>query len=399
MSKKGKSDAPSKVILGRVSNHLRMGIVGLPNVGKSTLFNTLTKCQVPAQNYPFCTVEPNTAYVSIPDDRFDYLVAQHKPARAVEASLQITDIAGLVRGASNGEGLGNKFLSHINAVDGIYQVVRVFEDTEITHYESSVDPVRDLETILEELCLKDEEILTNRIETISGVLRHRKDKALEDERACLEKCREMVQQRKPIRFNNWTDEEAQFINNVLPLTAKPMIYLINMSEHDFLRKHNKFLPRVVKWIDERCAPFPRDPIIPYCGVMVAAEVDSAVMAAKESGSEDPSILAAGALAKIIKTGYAALDLIHFFTAGSDEVKCWTVRRGTKAPQAGAVIHTDFERGFVCAEVMAFEDFKEYGSEQEAKLHGKYRQEGRNYEVKDGDIIFFRCNTSGLKKKK
>ncbi|KAL7719731.1 Obg-like ATPase 1 [Entamoeba marina] len=396
MSKKA---APKeRLILGRLTNHLRMGIVGLPNVGKSTLFNSLTKCQIPAQNFPFCTIDPNEARVAVPDERFDYLCGEFKPLSKVAASLQITDIAGLVKGAADGEGLGNAFLSHIKAVDGIYQVVRVFEDEDIVHVEGEVDPIRDMEIILEELCLKDEENISNRIETVEKLGRHKKDKKLESEKECLNKCLELVRARKPIRFHDWSDEEVQFINDLLPLTAKPMIYLVNLSERDFLRKRNKFLLKIKNWIVEKCGTFPMDPIIPFSGIMVNKEVNSALMAASAVSSEDPEILAAGALAKIVKVGYDNLNLIHFFTAGHDEVKCWTIRKGTKAPQAAGTIHTDFERGFVCAEVMKFTDFKEYGSEQEVKLQGKYKQQGRNYEVEDGDIVFFRANTSGLKKK-
>ena len=386
-----------RVILGRVKNHLCMGIVGLPNVGKSTLFNSLTKCQVSAQNFPFCTIDPNEARVAVPDERFEYLCDQFTPASKVAAALQVTDIAGLVKGAADGEGLGNAFLSHIKAVDGIYQVVRVFEDEEIVHVEGEVNPVRDMEIILNELCLKDEETLENRIESLTKSNVHRRDKTVIKEIECLKKCLALVKEKKPIRFNDWTDEEAEFTNNVLPLTAKPMIYLVNMSENDFLRKRNKWLMKIKTWIEEKCNPFPCDPIIPYSGCMVAKEVDAAT-AARASESTDSGVLAAGALARIVSTGYSTLNLIHFFTAGHDEVKCWTVRRGTKAPQAAGTIHSDFEKGFVCAEVMTFNDFKEYGSEQEVKLQGKYRQEGRNYVVNDGDIMFFRANTSGMKKK-
>ncbi|BFU20725.1 GTP-binding protein YchF, putative [Entamoeba histolytica HM-1:IMSS-B] len=396
MSKK--QEPKERVILGRLTNHLRMGIVGLPNVGKSTLFNALTKCQVQAQNYPFCTIDPNQARVAVPDERFDYLCEHYKPASKVAASLQVTDIAGLVKGAAAGEGLGNAFLSHISGVDGIYQVVRVFEDEDIVHVEGDINPVRDMEIILNELCLKDEEIISAKVETLTKQNVHKKDKVVIEEIACLNKCLDMVKQKRPIRFNEWTDEEAGFINNVLPLTAKPMIYLVNMSENDFLRKRNKYLMKIKNWIEEKCKPFPTDPIIPYSGAIVAKEIDAA-LAKTANQSSEPEILAAGALAKIVNTGYTTLNLIHFFTAGHDEVKCWTVRKGTKAPQAAGTIHSDFEKGFVCAEVMTFDDFKQYGSEQEVKLQGKYRQEGRNYQVCDGDIMFFRANTSGLGKKR
>jgi obg-like ATPase 1 len=383
--------------LGRPSNHLGIGIVGVPNVGKSTLFNLLTKLQVPAQNFPFCTIEPNEARVAIPDERFDFLCEKFKPASKVQAYLQITDIAGLVKGASQGQGLGNAFLSHIRAVDAIFQIVRVFEDEEVTHVEGSVDPVRDLEIITEELLLKDAETVKGRIEAVDKQLKHRRDKGLVAEMEVLKHVEEVVcVQKKPVRFVDWKAADIEVVNSLFLLTAKPVVFLVNMSEGDFLRKKNKWLVKIKQWVDTQSAPY-TETIIPFCGKLEAELVSTKMSEAKKAGEESPQVQAAGTLAKIVKTGYAALDLIYFFTCGADEVRCWTIRKGTKAPQAAGVIHTDFEKGFICAEVMTYDDFKELGSESAAKEAGKYRQQGKTYEVMDGDIVFFRANTAAIKK--
>jgi obg-like ATPase 1 len=365
-----------KVYWGRPSNHLKIGLVGLPNVGKSSTFNLLTKLQVPAENYPFCTIDPNYAYVEVPDARFDWLVEHFKPASSVRALLSVYDIAGLVRGASTGAGLGNQFLSHIRECDGIFHVVRLFEDSEVIHDEGSVDPIRDLEIITNELRAKDIEGLKKNIEHLEryGV---RQDKTKKVELDLFVRVLDHLEKGEDIRNMEWKNTEIELINTLRLFAVKPRIYLANMSKDDFLKKKNKWGVKLKKWVDEHGG----DPIIPYSIGVEEALVKGEIIEG-----------AVSQIPKIIKTGYQRLELIYFFTCGEDEVKCWTIRKGTKAPQAAGVIHSDFEKGFIKAEVMKFDEYKEAGSEAAMKAAGKYRQEGKNYEVLDGDIIFFKFNT-------
>jgi len=358
----------------------------MPNVGKSTLFNILTKLSVPAENYPFCTIDPNEARVSVPDERYEWLINFWKPASKVPAVLSVTDIAGLIRGASQGEGLGNAFLSHIKAVDGIFHVLRIFEDTEVTHVEGAVDPVRDLDIICEELVLKDIENCDKLFEALDRHLKHTKDKVKAFELEVLRKVKEVLAQKKQIRLCEWKATEIEVLNMHQFLTAKPTVYIINMSEKDYIRKGNKWLVKIKQWVDTHGG----EPIVPLCGALESKLVELGEDEGKKYCEENKLV---SGIPKIIKTGYHALELIHFFTCGEDEVKCWTIRAGTKAPQAAGVIHTDFERGFICAEVMKFVDFKELGSEGAVKAAGKLKQEGKNYVVQDGDIIFFKFNVS------
>jgi len=391
MATKKKEPQEIPIILGRTSNSLRLGIVGLPNVGKSTLFNVLTKLSVPAENFPFCTIDPNEARVNVPDERFDWLCEYHKPASKVPPVLQVTDIAGLIRGASRGEGLGNAFLSHIRSVDGIAEVVRVFEDTEITHVEDSVDPVRDLEIILNELIEKDIDTAQKALEAAQKALRgNEKNKSRVLEVEVITRIAEMLKEKKQVRFGDWKVNEVEIVTNLFFLTAKPFIYLVNMTEKDYIRKGNKWLPKIKAWIDEHGG----GPIVPFCGSFETKLLDMDDSAKAKFFEENKC---QSSIPKIIRTGYDHLQLISFFTCGSDEVKCWTIRKYTKAPQAAGTIHSDFEKGFVCAEVMKYEEFRELGSEAQVKASGKYRQEGKNYVVQDGDIIFFKANTVGLKK--
>jgi obg-like ATPase 1 len=384
--------AEGKLLLGRPGNHLKMGIVGMPNVGKSTLFNCLSKLNVPASNFPFCTIDPNVARVEVPDARWDWLCDHWKPVSRVPAYLTITDIAGLVKGASAGLGLGNAFLSHIAAVDGIFHVTRVFEDEGIAHVEGGVDPVRDLEIICDELRAKDLQALETALEANAKNMRS-KQKGAKEEGEMLEKFKLSLQEGKHIRYQEWNNKEIDFLNSLTLLTAKPVILLINMSEEDFIRKKNKWLPKIKTWID---AHAPGTPMIPFSG-----QVESTLLALDEAGQTAwlTENKCQSSLSKIIVQGYNILDMIHYFTCGEDEVKSWTVRRATKAPQAAGVIHTDFEKGFICADVMAYTDFKEAGSEAACKASGKYRQEGKGYVVDDGDIIFFKFNAAAGGKKK
>ncbi|KAK1375576.1 hypothetical protein POM88_031769 [Heracleum sosnowskyi] len=385
-------DAPAeKPILGRFSSHLKIGIVGMPNVGKSTLFNTLTKLSIPAENYPFCTIEPNEARVYIPDERFKWLCQLYKPSSEVAAFLEIHDIAGLVKGAHEGQGLGNNFLSHIRAVDGIFHVLRSFDDPEITHVDDIVDPVRDLETISQELRLKDLEFMARRLEDVEKSMKRSNDKKLKVEHELSLKVKSWLEEKKDVRLGEWKAAEIEILNTFQLLTAKPVVYLVNVSERDYQRKKNKFLPKIHAWVQEHGG----ETMIPFSCVL---ERNLADMPPDEAAKYCKEKELQSALPKIIKTGFSAINLIYFFTAGPDEVKCWQIRRQTKAPQAAGTIHTDFERGFICAEVMKFDDLKELSSEAEVKAAGKYRQEGKMYVVQDGDIIFFKFNvTSGGKK--
>ncbi|XP_011624023.1 obg-like ATPase 1 isoform X2 [Amborella trichopoda] len=340
---KAKDTPAERPILGRFSSHLKIGIVGLPNVGKSTLFNTLTKLSIPAENFPFCTIEPNEARVNIPDERFDWLCQLYKPKSEVSAFLEIHDIAGLVRGAHEGQGLGNSFLSHIRAVDGIFHVLRAFEDPDIIHVDDSVDPVRDLEVISLELRLKDIEFMERKLEDLEKSMKRSNDKQLKIEHECCEKVKAWLEEGKDVRLGDWKATEIEIFNSFQLLTAKPVVYLVNMNEKDYQRKKNKFLPKIHAWVQEHGG----EPIIPFSCVLEKSLVD---MPEDEAAKYCDENKIQSAIPKIIKTGFSAINLIYFFTAGPDEVKCWQIRRQTKAPQAAGAIHTDFERGFICAEI-------------------------------------------------
>ncbi|CAB3234513.1 unnamed protein product [Arctia plantaginis] len=330
--------------------------------------------------------------VPVPDERFDYLCEFHKPASKVPAFLNVVDIAGLVRGAAEGQGLGNAFLSHIKACDAIFNLCRAFDDEDVIHVDGDVNPVRDLETIGEELRLKDEEQLMQNIEKLDRVVNRGNDKKLKPEYDSLQKIKTvLVDEKKHIRFGDWSAADIEILNKYLFLTSKPTLYLVNLSEKDYIRKKNKWLPKLKEWIDKND---PGAPLIPFSG---AFETKLVEMDATERQAFLKENNLSSALDKIIVQGYKALQLEYFFTAGPDEVKAWTIQKGTKAPQAAGRIHTDFEKGFIMAEVMHFKDFKEEGTEVACKSAGKYRQQGRNYVVEDGDIIFFKFNAgAGLK---
>ncbi|PVU91759.1 hypothetical protein BB559_003987 [Furculomyces boomerangus] len=388
-----------KLLLGRPSNNLKIGVVGLPNVGKSTFFNAITNSAVAAENYPFCTIEPEESRVAVPDERFDDLCRIYKPASKVPAYLTVIDIAGLVKGAASGAGLGNAFLSHVRSVDAIFHVVRAFSDPEVTHVEGEIDPIRDMEIIHNELRLKDLEVLKKYVETGERAVTRlgtggtAADKEKKEEIAILKKVLEFLEAGNDVRKGNWTNKEVEVINQQHFITAKTVIYLANVSEKDYIRRKNKFLPKIKEWIDNNN---PGDLLIPFSA---SFEHGLTLMEPEAKAEHLKSHNAVSILPKIIVSGYTGLRLIYFFTAGADEVRAWTIRKGTKAPQAAGTIHTDFERGFIMAEVFGYDSLKEFGTEAAVKAAGKYTQKGKEYVVGDGDIIFFRFNVTADKKKR
>ena len=362
---------------------MKLGIVGLPNVGKSTLFNAITKAGAESANYPFCTIEPNVGVVSVPDERLDKLAEMYNPEKYTPAVIEFVDIAGLVKGASKGEGLGNKFLSNIREVDAICHVVRCFDDPDVVHVDGSADPARDIGVIELELILSDMEIMEKRIERTQKMMKGG-DKSFAAELAVYEKVYAALEAEKPARLVELDEEEKQFMKEVQLISMKPVLYCANIAEDDI-----------------------KNPDIPYVNVVkeIAAKSDSevVVISAKiedELGQLDPEdremfledlgIDSAG-LDKMIKASYKLLGLISYLTAGPQEVRAWTIKEGTKAPQAAGKIHTDFERGFIRAEVVAYDDLVACGSMTAAKEKGLVRSEGKEYVMKDGDVVLFRFN--------
>lgn len=346
-------------------------------------------------------IDPEESRVAVPDERFDWLCKHYKPASKVPAYLTVIDIAGLVKGAAGGAGLGNAFLSHIRAVDGIFHMVRAFSEEDVIHVEGELDPIRDMEIIHEELRLKDIEFLTKQIETNArnvnrgssggGALA---DKQKKEEYAFWQRALDYLNTGKDIRKGTWTNKEIEYLNALHLITAKPVIYLVNISEKDYCRKKNKWLPKIKAWIDENN---PGDLLIPFSGAFESQMAALPSPEDKEAYAKEAGV--PSVLPKIIVAGYKALQLVYYFTGGPDEVRAWTVRKNTKAPQAAGVIHTDFERGFIMAEVMKYADLRELETDAAVKAAGKYQQKGKDYVVDDGDIIFFKFNTTTQPKKK
>lgn len=364
---------------------MKLGIVGLPNVGKSTLFNSLTKAGAESANYPFCTIDPNVGVVAVPDERLDVLTKMHNSAKTVPAVIEFVDIAGLVKGASKGEGLGNQFLSNIREVDAIVHVVRCFEDSNIVHVDGSVDPLRDIETINLELIFSDIEIIERRIsKTTRGA---NNDKKLAAELAFLKRLKEFLEEGKLAKnFETDDEDEMALMAEYNLLTAKPVIYAANVSEDDLAddAADNEMVNRVREFAEEEGSE-----VFVIC-TQIEQEIAELDDDERKEFLEDLGLKESG-LEKLIKASYRILGLISYLTSGETETRAWTIKVGTKAPQAAGKIHSDFERGFIRAEVVAYDDLVAAGSMLAAKEKGQVRSEGKEYVVKDGDVVLFRFN--------
>lgn len=360
---------------------MKIGIVGLPNVGKSTMFNAITKAGAECANYPFCTIEPNVGMVPVPDERLDNLAKIYDPEKVTHAVIEFVDIAGLVKGASKGEGLGNKFLSHIREVDSILEVVRCFEDPNIVHVDGSIDPIRDIETINLELVFADLETVNKRLERAKKLLKG--DKTYKAEIDLLEKVKENLEQGKPARILELSEEEKEIIKDSFLLTMKPILYVTNVSENE-ISEDNKYVEQVKEYAKNENAK-----VIKLC-VKIEEELSGLEDDDKKEMLEALGMNESG-LDKVIKESYDLLGLMSFLTAGKPEVRAWTIKKGMKAPEAAGKIHSDIQRGFIRAEVVSYDDLIKLGSLNEAKEKGLVRSEGKEYIMQDGDIVLFRFN--------
>ncbi|MBQ6222083.1 MAG: redox-regulated ATPase YchF [Solobacterium sp.] len=363
---------------------LTAGIVGLPNVGKSTLFNAITNSQVLAENYPFATISPNVGVVEVPDERMDRIVELFHPKRTIYTTFEFTDIAGLVKGASKGEGLGNQFLSHIREVDAVCHVVRCFDDDNIMHVEGNVDPLRDIDEINVELCIADLETVENRISKVQRKAQT-KEKGAAEEYAVLTRMKNALEAGTPVRLMDLNDSEKEILKGFSLLTSKPVIYIANMGEDEINEpENNAYYQKVKAFADQE-----NSGCIAICA-KIEEELAGLSKEEKQLFMEELGITRSG-LDQIIVEAYHLLGLRTFFTVGEPECRAWTFKEGMKAPQCAGIIHTDFERGFIRAEIYSYEDLMEYKTEPALKEHGKIRLEGKEYVMRDGDIVFFRFN--------
>lgn len=363
---------------------LTAGIVGLPNVGKSTLFNAITNQKILAENYPFATIEPNVGVVTVPDERMDKLKEMYEPNKFIPTAYEFTDIAGLVKGASQGEGLGNKFLSHIREVDAIVEVVRCFDDGKIIHVDGNINPIRDIETINLELAIADLDVINNRLERVSKKARTTKNKDDVIEVEALEKAKQALEENKALRQVEFTEDEKKLLKSYSFLTLKPIIYLANIKESELGNPDNEYVSQVKEYATKE-----NSEVVSLCAKV---EEDLSEMTKEEKQEMLEALgLEGSGLDKLIQATYDILGLATYFTVGKDEVRAWTFRKGMNAKECAGIIHTDFERGFIRAEVISYEDLIEYGSELKVKEAGRARLEGKDYLMQDGDICHFRFN--------